>query len=109
MSSRRDLCVSVDLHSTASDASAAAVTALEAAWALTNLAAADHGVAGAVLPAAPALILHLSGGSGVLIAQQAAWALGEHDALPLKVSCKQQTWMAGVNKGLWDGEQACGG
>lgn len=62
--------------STAGEAAAAAVTALEAAWALTNLAAADHDVARAVLPAAPALMLHLVGGSGVPVAQQAAWALG---------------------------------
>jgi hypothetical protein len=62
--------------SAASEAASAAVTALEAAWALTNLAAADHEVAQSVLPAAPALILHLGGGSGMPVAQQAAWALG---------------------------------
>lgn len=82
--------------SAASEAAAAAVTALEAAWALTNLAAADHEVAGAVLPAAPALILHLAGGSGVPVAQQAAWALGavsagvlslsEHNVRPLQIA-----------------------
>jgi hypothetical protein len=62
--------------SAASEAASAAVTALEAAWALTNLAAADHDIAQTVLPAAPALILHLGGGSGMPVAQQAAWALG---------------------------------
>ncbi len=70
-------------HSSVSDAGAAAVTALEAAWALTNLAAADHEVACAVLPAAPALILHLAGGSGIAVAQQAAWTLGEQSMAPL--------------------------
>ena len=30
-----------------------------------------------MLPAAPALMLHLPGGSGISVAQQAAWALGE--------------------------------
>jgi hypothetical protein len=49
---------------------------LEAAWALTNLAAGEHEVVAAVLPAGPVLTAHLS--SAVPIAEQCAWALGEH-------------------------------
>ena len=51
---------------------------LEAAWCLTNLAAANHDVAEAALSAAPMLIPLLGGGWGSLIAWQSAWALGEH-------------------------------
>lgn len=79
-------------HSSVSNAGAAAVTALEAAWALTNLAAADHEVAGAVLPAAPALILHLAGGSGIAVAQQAAWTLGDVGSFRILLTVRSNIW-----------------
>lgn len=50
---------------------------LEAAWALTNLAAGGHAAVRAVLPAAPVLITYLSGHSGLPLAESCAWALGE--------------------------------
>lgn len=99
---RKHLCPAAGLilllcygtSSAASEAASAAVTALEAAWALTNLAAADHDVAQTVIPAAPALILHLGGGSGMPVAQQAAWALGmliTHDRVKLMHSASPLT------------------
>lgn len=49
----------------------------EAAWIATNLAAGEHGVVAALLPAAPILIAHLGGGGGgEAVAIQCAWALG---------------------------------
>ena len=49
---------------------------LEAAWAITNLAAGEHEVVQAVVVSAPALIAHLSGWHGLPVAEQCAWALG---------------------------------
>ena len=49
---------------------------MEAAWALTNMAAAEHKTAEAVLQSGPLLIAHLSGGFGIYAAEQCAWALG---------------------------------
>ncbi|KAK9915114.1 hypothetical protein WJX75_004856 [Coccomyxa subellipsoidea] len=49
---------------------------LEAAWAITNLAAGQHDVVKTVLVSAPALIAHLSGWLGNPVADQCAWALG---------------------------------
>ncbi|KAH7624774.1 hypothetical protein Ndes2526B_g00143 [Nannochloris sp. 'desiccata'] len=51
-------------------------TIFEAAWALTNLAVGEPAVVKAVVPAAPILIAHLGGGSGLAVAEQCAWALG---------------------------------
>lgn len=50
--------------------------ALEAAWVLTNIAAAHHDAAAAVMAAAPAFIAHLSGQPGCQLARQCAWAIG---------------------------------
>lgn len=50
---------------------------LEAAWAITNLAAGQHDVVKTVLVSAPALIAHLSGWLGNAVADQCAWALGD--------------------------------
>ena len=58
----------------ASGISAAVVD--EAAWVATNLAAGDHAVVAALLPAAPIVIAHLGGGAGQAVAVQSAWALG---------------------------------
>lgn len=52
---------------------------LEAAWCLTNMAAAEHEVARAIMGAAPLLIALLGGGWGARIAGQSAWALGMRD------------------------------
>ncbi|KAK9813842.1 hypothetical protein WJX73_001434 [Symbiochloris irregularis] len=49
---------------------------LEAAWCLTNMAAAEHEVAQAVMGAAPLFIALLGGGWGAPIAGLCAWALG---------------------------------
>lgn len=54
----------------------AAEAILEAAWALTNIAAADHAAAAAALPTAPILIAHLSGPTGGQLARQCAWTIG---------------------------------
>lgn len=54
----------------------AADAVLEAAWAITNLAAGRHEVVEAVVVSAPALIAHLSGWLGLPVAEQCAWALG---------------------------------
>ena len=50
----------------------------EAAWIATNLAAGEHLVVAALLPAAPILIAHLGGGAGEAVAVQCAWGLGGH-------------------------------
>ena len=54
----------------------AALATEEAAWIATNLAAGDHAVVTALLPAAPILIAHLGGGAGEAVAIQCAWGLG---------------------------------
>jgi importin subunit alpha-6/7 len=51
-------------------------TIFEAAWALTNLAVGEAHVVKAVVPAAPILIAYVEGGSGLAVAEQCAWALG---------------------------------
>lgn len=56
--------------------SAALEGMFEAAWALTNLAVGDTEVVRAVLPLAPVLIPLATGGSGIPVAEQCAWALG---------------------------------
>jgi importin subunit alpha-1 len=48
----------------------------EASWALTNLAVGDTDIVKAVVPLAPILIAHVGGESGLSIAEQCAWALG---------------------------------
>eukprot|EP00887_Chlorella_sp_A99_P002376 scaffold10.g2376.t1 len=48
----------------------------EATWAVTNLAVGPYDAVKAVLPAAPLLITYLGGGSGLAVAEQCAWALG---------------------------------
>ncbi len=50
---------------------------LQIAWAVTNLAAAEHEIVKAVLVSAPALIAHLSGWLSSPVAEQCAWALGK--------------------------------
>lgn len=54
----------------------AALATEEAAWIATNLAAGEHPVVAALLPAAPILIAHLGGGAGEAVAIQCAWGLG---------------------------------
>lgn len=56
--------------------SRAEAAALEATWVLTNIAAAHHDAAAAVMPAAPALIAHLSGQAGCQLARECAWTIG---------------------------------
>ncbi|KAL4440465.1 hypothetical protein ABPG75_003466 [Micractinium tetrahymenae] len=51
-------------------------TIFEAAWAITNLAVGEFETVKAVLSAAPILIAYLGGGSGLPVAEQCAWALG---------------------------------
>ncbi|KAI3431378.1 hypothetical protein D9Q98_004432 [Chlorella vulgaris] len=51
-------------------------TIFEAAWAITNLAVGEFETVKAVLAAAPILIAYLGGGSGLPVAEQCAWALG---------------------------------
>lgn len=48
----------------------------EASWAITNLAVGDTDIVKAVVPLAPILIAHIGGESGLSIAEQCAWALG---------------------------------
>lgn len=55
----------------------ARAAALEASWAVTNLAALEHDVVEAVAPTAPLLVAHLSRASGFAVSEQCAWALGE--------------------------------
>lgn len=50
--------------------------ALEACWALSNLAAQEYKFSQHVIEAGPVFIAHLSGGFGVAIAEQSAWAIG---------------------------------
>ena len=50
---------------------------LDAAWILTNVAAGEHAIAAAAVPAGPILVAHLGAGLGLELSQQCAWALGE--------------------------------
>lgn len=59
------------------DSRETAEAVLQIAWAVTNLAAAEHEIVKAVLVSAPALIAHLSGWLGSPVAEQCAWALGK--------------------------------
>jgi len=69
-----------------------AETAVEAAWALANLAGADGA---AVLPAAPALIEHLGGFGGLALAELCAWTLGSLTSAR-RCQCKQAGWAGRV-------------
>ena len=59
----------------------ARAAALEASWAVTNLAALEHDVVEAVAPTAPLLVAHLNRASGYAVSEQCAWALGEYSVL----------------------------
>ena len=56
----------------------ARAVALEASWAVTNLAALEHDVVEAVAPTAPLLVAHLNRASGYAVSEQCAWALGNN-------------------------------
>ena len=64
---------------------------LEAAWCLTNMAAAEHEVAEAVLTAGPLFVALLGGGWGPLLAWQCAWAIGVLLPDSLCMMCLLQT------------------
>eukprot|EP00873_Tetraselmis_striata_P032829 jgi/Tetstr1/453093/TSEL_003933.t1 len=60
----------------ASTSAGGSEAAMEAAWALTNLAAGEYPVAKEVMPAAPLLVMQVSAAQAEPQAEQCAWALG---------------------------------